>query len=215
MTMNEDLSLIARTVVAHDDLHARWLNSLSHLELCGAMKIAGYVDPINADITVLKHATEEFRHAFYLKKLIGKLEGQDLPDYSDANLLAPVATRQLLNRLDVGICRLLTKRRSAKSIDRQGAYVLVTYAIEMRADELYGTYQDVLSGVGSKVNVKSIIAEEEGHLEEMTRMLEAYDPAWQELAAEACALEQRLFADWSRAVLSSLSVGSRASAHTF
>jgi hypothetical protein len=55
---------------------------------------------------------------------------------------------------------------------RFAAYLLVTYAIEVRADEFYPIYQDALdNAAGSKVNVKSIILEEEGHLEEMINQL--------------------------------------------
>jgi len=197
----DGLKEIVATVVADDALHARWLNSLSIMENSGARKIAGYEDPVRVDLTVLKHAAEEFRHAYYLKKLIGKLGGAHCPDYADAHLLAPAATRQLLGRLDVAICRMLkdTPGIPAEKL-KHGAYVLVTYAIETRADTLYGTYQEALTAAGSRVNVKSIIAEEEGHLEEMTRMLEDFHPQWRELAEKAVAIERRLFGEWQAEV---------------
>jgi lysylphosphatidylglycerol synthetase-like protein (DUF2156 family) len=44
-------------------------------------------------------------------------------------------------------------------------------------------YQDVLDAVKSKVNVKSIILEEEGHLEEMINQLQHFSPEWQNHAA--------------------------------
>jgi len=44
---------------------------------------------------------------------------------------------------------------------RYAAYLFVTYAIEVRADELYPEYQDVLVDHKSSISVRTIIAEEE------------------------------------------------------
>jgi hypothetical protein len=73
---------------------------------------------------------------------------------------------------------------------------LVTYAIEVRADELYPIYQDALDSAGSKINVKSIILEEEGHLEEMINQLKQFSPQWQLHADKAVEMETRLFNNW-------------------
>ena len=68
--------------------------------------------------------------------------------------------------LDVEVCRYLKKELHLTGKElRFAAYLLVTYAIEVRADELYPVYQDALDASGSKINVKSIILEEEGPLE--------------------------------------------------
>jgi lysylphosphatidylglycerol synthetase-like protein (DUF2156 family) len=52
----------------------------------------------------------------------------------------------------------------------------------------------------SKVNVKSIILEEEGHLEEMIRQLKAFSPDWETHAQKAIEFEQALFADWIKSI---------------
>jgi hypothetical protein len=83
---------------------------------------------------------------------------------------------------------------------RFAAYLLVTYAIEVRADELYPVYQQALDDAGSKVNVKSIILEEEGHLEEMINQLKTFSPQWEEHAKIAVEYESRLFDDWVNAL---------------
>lgn len=195
--MNNSLKELVAELVANDVLHAKWLNSLSLMENCGARKIAAFQHPVHTDIVVLKHAAEEFRHAFFLKKLIAKLDGQLCPNYSDEYLVAPTETRQYLNRLDVAVCRMLMQELGYSfEKAKEGAYLLVTYAIEVRADELYGTYQDALTNHQSKVNVKSIIAEEEGHLQEMTDMLQGYDERWQQLAAKAVVLETGFYNAW-------------------
>ena len=65
---------------------------------------------------------------------------------------------------------------------------------------LYGIYQEALTKYGSKVNVKSIIAEEEGHLEEMQKMLEVFHPQWEMLAKDMCEVENKLFLKWVHAI---------------
>ncbi|PSK91098.1 hypothetical protein [Taibaiella chishuiensis] len=187
-------------IVADDELHARWLNTLSLMENTGARKISRYEHPVHTNITVLKHAAEEARHAYYLKKQIGKLGEGLCPDYSFDSLLAPVQSHHYLRQLDLQACRYLYgKGYSGRSL-HDGAYILVTYAIEVRADELYGVYQEVLNQAGSRVNVKSIILEEAGHLEEMTRMLEQFSPDWAGIAADICTLEHLLFEKWMTAI---------------
>jgi hypothetical protein len=201
MQQQEQLRNIVDKIVAVNDLHAKWLNSLSMMENTGARKISRYEDPVHTDIIVLKHAAEEARHAYYLKKLIGKVAPEACPDYSLPFLLAPLESHHYLNKLDTEACRYLKGKLNLAGRDlKQGAYLLVTYAIEVRADMLYGIYQDALTKHNSKVNVKSIIAEEEGHLAEMQRMLELFHPQWQELAADACKLEEELFVNWISAV---------------
>jgi len=187
------------------NLHARWLNSLSFMENAGARKISKYEDPIRTNIIVLKHAAEEARHAYYLKKQIEKLVPAGYPDYSHQYLLAPRTSTQYLYRLDIAACRYLKTNLGLVGRNlHHGAYLLVTYAIELRADGLYGVYQDALTACRSKVNVKSIIAEEEGHLEEMTKMLQDFHPQWEAIAADIVQIEQELFYNWIGEIAQSL-----------
>jgi hypothetical protein len=177
------------------------------MENCGAKKIAAFEHPETTSLVVLKHAAEEFRHAYILKKWIAKIDESACPDYKAENLLAPSASRQLLTRIDVDVCRLLMHEEKMSFAEAKwGAYLLVTYAIEVRADMLYGIYQQGLSEAQSKVNVKSIIAEEEGHLAEMTSMLQGFHPRWEALAEKACAIENRYFAEWIEAVATEVGV---------
>lgn len=197
----EQLRTIIDKITATPEYHAKWLNSLSMMENTGARKISKYEHPIHTGIIVLKHAAEEARHAYYLKKLISKVDANACPDYSFQYLLAPVESHHYLNRLDTEACRYLKNKLGMKGREmKHGAYLLVTYAIEVRADMLYATYQDALTTIRSKVNVKSIIKEEEGHLAEMTRMLQEFYPNWEDLAKDAVQIESALFAEWMKAV---------------
>lgn len=201
MEAQQVLAKIVDKIVGHDEIHAKWLNSLSMMENTGARKISKYEHPVHTGIIVLKHAAEEARHAYYLKKQISKLSENACPDYSYPYLLAPVESYHYLHQLDVDACRYIKSKLGLEGRElKHGAYLLVTYAIEVRADLLYGVYQDALTRYGSKVNVKSIIAEEEGHLEEMQRMLEVFHPDWETLAADMCAVENKLFERWVKAI---------------
>jgi hypothetical protein len=191
------LNNILPTIIADNKLHARWLNTLSLMENTGARKISASEDPATVTYIILKHAAEEHRHAFYLKKQIEKTGKALCPTYADEYLVASNYSKYYLNMLDVKVCRYLKKELKLTGKDlRFAAYLLVTYAIEVRADELYPIYQDALDIAGSKINVKSIILEEEGHLEEMINQLKQFSPQWQLHADKAVAMETRLFNDW-------------------
>jgi len=201
MEQPRQLKDIIDIIVGNDDLHAKWLNSLSMMENTGARKISKYEHPVHVNIIELKHAAEEARHAYYLKKQISKLAKDACPDYSYPYLLAPVESYHYLHQLDVSACRYLKDKMGLEGRAlKHGAYLLVTYSIEVRADMLYGIYQEALTRHKSKVNVKSIIAEEEGHLQEMQRMLEAFHPDWEKLATDMCAIENMLFERWIEAI---------------
>ena len=191
------LNNVLATIVADDELHAKWLNTLSLMENTGARKISASEDPTTVTYIILKHAAEEHRHAFYLKKQIEKVADKTCPTYSGEYLIAPSSSKYYLNQLDISVCRYLkTQLHLQGTALRFAAYLLVTYAIEVRADELYPIYQEVLTQSNSKVNVKSIILEEEGHLEEMINQLKAFSPDWQHHADKAVLIETELFNNW-------------------
>jgi len=188
-------------IINDNQLHARWLNTLSLMENTGARKISACENPETVTYIILKHAAEEHRHAFYLKKQIEKVDKVSCPTYSSSYLLAPASSRHYLNQLDVDVCRYLKTELGLKGKElRFAAYLLVTYAIEVRADELYPIYQDALDAASSRINVKSIILEEEGHLEEMINQLKTFSTDWQIHADKAVELESRLFGDWITAL---------------
>ena len=162
-------------IVSDNKAHSKWLNTLSFMENAGARKISACEHPTKVNLIQLKHACEEHRHAYYLKKQIGKINVEWCKTYEANELLAPIATRQYLHALDVKACKYLHAHFDlTKEELKYAAYLFVTYAIEVRADELYPVYQEVLTKTNSKVMVKSIILEEEGHLEEMIHQLDEF-----------------------------------------
>jgi len=128
--MKKQLTSLLTQIVQSDILHAKWLNTLSYLENCGARKIAACEHPTLVKEEMLKHASEEFRHSHYLKKQIKKVSSFYFPDFRLCSLLGRISTLQYLNKLDLLIARFLTKEPFLNKFKlKKTAYLLVTYAI--------------------------------------------------------------------------------------
>ncbi|HTN00165.1 MAG TPA: hypothetical protein VL088_15520 [Pedobacter sp.] len=193
------LNTLLSSIVKDHTLHSKWLNTLSFMENAGARKISAAEHKEEVTLLILKHAAEEHRHAYYLKKQLAKLDDTLCRTYQSSELLAPNHTRFYLNTLDIQVCRYLKNHFNLSGADLKfAAYLFVTYAIEVRADELYPIYQEVLTENESKVTVKSIILEEEGHLEEMLNQLKEFSPDWEKHAQKIINIEQAMFEDWMR-----------------
>ncbi|KAA2223272.1 hypothetical protein [Chryseobacterium sediminis] len=192
---------LLKKIVQEGNIHAKWLNTLSFMENAGARKISKCEHPTLVSQIQLKHAAEEHRHAYYLKKQIGKIDPELCKTYESSELLAPIATSQYLHSLDIKACRYLQKAFNLNKTDlKYAAYLFVTYAIEVRADELYPVYQQALTEASSKIMVKSIILEEEGHLEEMINQLNEFSPDWKEHADHVLTIEKELHEEWINAI---------------
>ena len=197
----DQITALVREILGDDQVHARWLNTLSLLENSGARKISAAQHPELVTEEMLRHTVEESRHAWYLKRQIRKLGEVECPSYEPQYLLAPTSSRHYLQKLDMAVSRLVKSHLGLKgSALRSACYLLVTYGIEVKADLLYGTYERLLEEHESRVTVRSIIADEENHLDEMTTAIEREfeDPAW--WIGEVCAAEQQIFAAWLTAV---------------
>lgn len=192
---------LLKKIVQDGKTHAKWLNTLSFMENAGARKISKCEHPILVSEIQLKHAAEEHRHAYYLKKQIRKIDPEFCKTYENSELLAPIATRQYLHSLDIKACRYLQEAFQLSKEDlKYAAYLFVTYAIEVRADELYPVYQQALTEESSRIMVKSIILEEEGHLEEMINQLNEFSADWKHHAEQILTIEKELHEEWINAV---------------
>lgn len=185
-------------IVSSNLLHARWLNTLSYLENCGARKIAACEHPTLVKEEMLKHAAEEFRHAYYLKRQITRITTADFDSYTD--ILGSWGTRHYLHELDIQTARYLAKSGFSRLQVREAAYLLVTYAIELRAHELYPIYDEVLRSIKSPVAVKSIVLEEKEHLEEMKEGLKNIQNGFM-YARVVTELESRICKKWLHSLL--------------
>lgn len=182
-------------IVASAELHAKWLNTLSFLENCGARKIAACEHPTLVKEEMLKHAAEEFRHAHHLKRQIARVTPKSFDNYALQTLLGGMTTLHYLNALDLKTSRYLKER----GLSKEAAYLLVTYAIELRADELYPLYDEILRKASSKVTVKSIMLEEKEHLEAMREGISLL-PGGNDLASHVCTFENALYTKWLSAM---------------
>lgn len=192
----EDLKILITKITSTPLSHARWLNTLSYLENCGARKIAACEHPTKVKCEMLKHAAEEFRHAYHLKVQTQKVTSDHLEDYSSKSLLGGAETRLYLAKLDLLICRYLKFHLNlSKQQVKEMAYLLVTYAIEKRASILYPLYQEVLASQKSNVTMRAIIADEDHHLQEMENELAKY-PDSNLLTSKASSFETILFQHW-------------------
>jgi bacterioferritin (cytochrome b1) len=199
--MSEMLAEKLSTIVRDPYAHAKFLNTLAFMENAGARKISKFEHKTSVSLLILKHAAEEHRHAYYLKKQIGKLGQLGFESFEDRYLIAPQESRYYLDLLDVHVCKYVKTHFGLSGYAlKWAAYLFVTYAIEVRADELYPIYQNILQATDSKIQVKSIIVEEEGHLEEMISQLQSFAPNWEIHAQAAIQLESTLFRHWVNAL---------------
>ena len=188
-------------IIADPQTHGCWLATLSFLELCGAKKIASSLsaslhhgEAWVKESRVLQHASEEFRHAYYFHKQIAKLS--ILPTTSFVQLGGRVAVRYL-QRLDLMIARML--RQNQYSDIAKGCYLLTTYAIEKRAESVYGTYEKLLRAQNSPISIASILREECGHLQQIEEEI-AQETLLVRGKDDACAYEQQIFIDFCTAL---------------
>ncbi|MEO9483171.1 MAG: hypothetical protein ABJG47_06985 [Ekhidna sp.] len=192
---------VIEKIVSSPELHAKWLNSLSMMENTGARKISASEHDLLVDEIVLKHAAEEARHAYYLKSQIKKTGFSGCKTYQMNELLAPIQSFQYLHALDTSISRYLKKNLNySGSRLKYAAYLLVTYAIEVRADELYPIYEEVLRAVDSNISVRMIVVEEQGHLEEMIQQMNDFFEDWSGHGEFALSIENKLFQRWVAAI---------------
>ncbi len=196
----EEIHEILTHIVQSPILHAKWINTLSYLENSGARKIAACEHPRLVKEEMLKHASEEFRHAHYLKRQIERIYPASLDTYSEQDLLGGMNTIHYLQALDIKTSRFLLQTAGLpKHSLREVSYLAVTYAIELRAEELYPIYDKILRKESSKVSVKSILLEEKEHLREVVSSLEK-TPSGLSYAYMASTFENNLCRNWLQAI---------------
>lgn len=190
-----DIALWLEERLVDPCFHARWLNTLSYLENCGARLIARCEHPTLVPSEVLKHAAEEFRHAYHFKSLARKFAPGGLADYQPANILGGWLSYHYMSRLNTAISRWLKREGFVGQLFKEAAYLLVTYAVEVRAMAIYRPYQAVLVRRGYPISIHGVLREEEHHLAEMEEGIALLDDA-ERLRQEAIRIEEPLYAAW-------------------
>ena len=147
-------------------LHARFLNTLSQMEHIGSRKIMASQSPRHPAQDTLKHLAEETRHAFFFKRAAEKLAGHSL-SYDAAETLSGISGALYMGRLDAHI--------SAAIPDKRLPYLYMSLIVELRAIWFYRLYRLVLTERAVPINLASVVAEEEAHLDEMSASVAAKD----------------------------------------
>ena len=152
--------------VADRGLHARFMNTLAMLEHMGSHKIMATQAGPGIDLPTLKHLAEETRHAFFFKRHANREAGREMQNTA-GDLLAPLAARRYFQRLEAEMVRAFPFGTHPRAI-----YLTMSMVVEFRAVWGYRLYQAALTRVGSIISLKSLLAEEAGHLTDMASRLE-------------------------------------------
>lgn len=151
--------------IANKPQHARFMNTLSMLEHMGSHKIMATQHGLGIDQPTLKHLAEETRHAFFFKRHANREAGRVL-EYNATDMIAPLAARRYFQRLEAEMVRGFPA-----DIHPRAVYLTMSMVVEFRAVWGYRLYQAALVRAGSMVSLKSLLAEESGHLTDMTDRL--------------------------------------------
>jgi hypothetical protein len=151
--------------IADRPTHARFMNTLSMLEHMGSHKIMATQHGPAIDQPTLKHLAEETRHAFFFKRHANREAGRDMTNAA-ADLIAPLAARRYFQRLEAEMVRAFPADTHPRAV-----YLTMSMIVEFRAVWGYRLYQAALVRAGSAVSLKSLLAEESGHLTDMAERL--------------------------------------------
>lgn len=164
------LSACLQQIVSKPETHARFLNTLSMLEHMGAYRIMATQSNPDMRQDVLKHMSEEARHAFFFKRQADKVAGESM-DWHPSRLIAPSFARLYFKRLESRIAQEFRKSPKPMLL----TYYCMSMIIEYRAIWAFDLYQNVLDESGAPLSLKSVLAEEQGHLDDIEGAIAGHD----------------------------------------
>ncbi|TGK04296.1 hypothetical protein EHQ53_03875 [Leptospira langatensis] len=194
----DEIDSLLQSIVKSKDLHFRWLNTLSMLEHIGARKIHTTQTGSQVSEMVLRHASEEARHASFFKRLALKVLPEGTQDFQKGSLLAGYSAVSYFQKLDSCVERSLSKEKLAKRTHSFLCYLYVTKMIEERAGLVYELYDKILDENQAGISIKGIIKEEEVHLVEMDNALSELDPDFEARTLEFRGKEAEFFHKYFR-----------------
>lgn len=167
--------------------HARFLNMLALMEHIGSRKIMASQTRGPLGQEILKHLSEETRHAYFFKRAAENVARRAL-QFDEMDAIRPASARMYFGRLDATI-----KNALGPNSKIEVPYLYVSLIIELRAIWTYRLYQDVLSERGLGLSLKSVLAEEELHLEQMLARLRELGAQPEVRVPGFARIEDRLF----------------------
>lgn len=193
-TSNASITKVLRKLTQNKNTHALWLNTVSLLEHIGSRKILMTQSGEDTSEMILRHATEEARHALFFKKAARQVLPEFSSGYEAKHLVRGTAAKIYFAKLDASVRKELKKDFENHPKFSYLAYLYTTTVIEERAMIVYNLYDEVLSESQENIQLRNLILEEEGHLEEMMGEMSRLDSAFRERLSRLLAKESKLFA---------------------
>jgi len=187
------LSSFLNRVTEDSQKHARWLNTLSLLEHIGSRKILLTQSNDDTSEMILRHATEEARHALFFKKASRGISNEFSSGYHKNELLRGTSAKIYFAKLDATVRKNLKNERFTDDTFTYLAYLYTTTIIELRAMVVYENYNEVLESKEMEFNLRNLILEEQGHLDEMASEISKLDGRHQSRLSELISKEEILF----------------------
>lgn len=187
------ITKVLRKLTQNKNTHALWLNTVSLLEHIGSRKILMTQSGEDTSEMILRHATEEARHALFFKKAARQVLPEFTSGYEAKHLVQGTAAKIYFAKLDASVRNELKSEFENHPKFSYLAYLYTTTVIEERAMIVYNLYDEVLKDSGENLQLRNLILEEEGHLEEMMNEMSRLDPRFRERLARLLAKESKLF----------------------
>ena len=171
-----EMEKILVKIISSQTLHCQWLNLLSYLEFTGSRKIFKTQQNRYIGESVLKHASDEARHALLLKQMLGRIQSDEHYRFYDyKHMICPFSGYRYMQSLDS-----MVKRRLQESADYAPefnylCYIYVSFVIEVRANWLYDIYARLLTEAGLEIKLDGIINDEIRHLDQMKKEIDVLD----------------------------------------
>ncbi|MDV6237035.1 hypothetical protein CH379_015500 [Leptospira ellisii] len=178
-TSKDSIRTFLQTIITDPIRHSRWLNTISFLEHMGSRKILATQSGFGTGEMILRHASEEARHAHFFKRMSERVSPGTCPDYRPEHMHCGFPAFLYFQRLDGMVLKNLKQDGIAGAKRSYLSYLYVTHLIEERADFLYAEYDRILEENGIPVSLKSILKEEESHLSDMKNALNEEDSQYE------------------------------------
>ncbi|BDA79970.1 hypothetical protein LPTSP3_g29000 [Leptospira kobayashii] len=180
-------------LIPQTDKHSLWLNTLSLLEHIGSRKILMTQSSEETSEMILRHATEEARHALFFKKAARSIKSDFDSGYRATELLQGGSAKIYFAKLDASVRKNLKNAGYSGQTFTYLAYLYTTTVIEERAMIVYRIYNSVLEESNHSLNLNNLIMEEEGHLDEMSNELAKLDKDYKTRLVNMLGQEQKIF----------------------
>ncbi|MGV3667701.1 MAG: rubrerythrin [Leptospira bouyouniensis] len=200
LSSNDSIPKVLKAIVGNQTNHALWLNTLSLLEHIGSRKILLTQSNEETSEMILRHATEEARHALFFKKAARTIQPEFRSGYQNSSLVRGTAARIYFAKLDALVRKNLRSAFPDEKTFTYLAYLYTTTVIEKRAMVVYNAYDEILDASGSPIRLTNLILEEEGHLSEMSAEMFRLDPNASERLSHLEAEEAKIFTRFWRQI---------------